>query len=265
MLEQLPGTAGTRQVGALGENAVIGLDRRRAAHRAAFRRPGQGRAPLVLDDVRRRRDDLRDDVTGAYHDHVLAGADVLAHDVLLVVERRHLDRHPRHGHGREHGVRVQVAELPRVPHHFLQPRHRRGRWELPGDRPARVAPDRAEPALKLEIVDLDHGAVDLEVELAPARLPGPALRDHLVGAVEQADLAIDAEAVLAQPRERLEMRPERQAVRDPDLIAPDRQRPLGRVGRIQLADRPGGRVAWVHERRLAGFGTALVQRREVFQ
>ena len=54
---------------------------------------GQRRAALALDDVRRRRDDLRDHVAGAHDDHVLARADVLAHDVLLVVERRELDRH----------------------------------------------------------------------------------------------------------------------------------------------------------------------------
>src|SRR5205814_7234139 len=112
--------------------------------------------------------------------------------------------------------------------------------ELPGDRPAGVAPDRPEPALKLEIVDLHHGAVDLEVELPPAPLPRLALGDHLVRRVEQADPPIDAEAVLAQPLERLEVRAEGESVGDPDLVAPDRQRPLGRVGWVQLADRAGG-------------------------
>ena len=41
-------------------------------------------------------------------------------------------------------------------------------------------PDDAEPALQLEVVDLDHHAVDLEVQRAAALLPAQALRDDLV-------------------------------------------------------------------------------------
>ena len=51
---------------------------------------GAGGAVLALDDVRRRRDHLRDHVAGALHDHVVARAHVLARDVLLVVQRREL-------------------------------------------------------------------------------------------------------------------------------------------------------------------------------
>ena len=51
-------------------------------------RGGGGRSGL-LDDVRRRRDDLRDHVAGAQHDHLVARAQVLAREVLLVVQRRH--------------------------------------------------------------------------------------------------------------------------------------------------------------------------------
>ncbi len=167
---------------------------------------GSGGRSLALDHVRRRRDDLRDHVAGAHHDHVLARAHVLAHDVLLVVQRRQLDRHAADCDRREHRVGAQVAELADVPHHLLERRHGGRRRELPRDRPARVAPDRAEPALQLEVVDLDDDAVDLEVELAAAALPLQALRDHLVLAAEQPDVAVDAEAVLAQPLERLRVR-----------------------------------------------------------
>ena len=47
----------------------------------------------------------------------------------------------------------------------------RRRRELPGDRPARIAPDDAQAALQLELVDLDDDAVDLEVQRAAAVLP----------------------------------------------------------------------------------------------
>ncbi len=54
-------------------------------------------------------------------------------------------------------------------------------------------------ALQLEIVDLHHHPVDLEVQLSAAPLPVQALLDHLVLAAEQLDAAVDPEAVLAQP------------------------------------------------------------------
>ena len=57
----------------------------------------------------RRTDDLRDHVAGALHDHVVALADVLAVDVLLVVQRRARDRHAADLDGLEHRPRVEVA------------------------------------------------------------------------------------------------------------------------------------------------------------
>ena len=148
------------------------------------------------------------------------GADVLARQVLLVVQRRELDRHAPHRHRLERREGVQVAELADVPHHRVQARHGgRGR-ELPGDRPARVAPDRAQPALQLEVVDLHDDAVDLEVEPAPALLPAQALRDHLLLVVEQLDVGVDPEPVLAQPLQRLPVGVEATARRRPPPGSP---------------------------------------------
>ena len=148
---------------------------------------------------------------------------------------------------------------------FSRVRHGGGGRELPGDRPARIAPDRAQTTLQLQIVDLDDDPVDLEVELPAAVLPVQALRDHLLLAVEHLNVGVNTEAVLAQPGERLGVALERQPLHDTHLVAPHRQRPLTRVGRIELADRAGGGVARVHERRLARRRAALVQRGEVGQ
>ena len=153
----------------------------------------------MLDDVRGGGDHLGDHVAGAQHDHVLPFADVLAAQVLLVVQRGELDRDAADGDGGEHRKRPHVAELADVPADPLQPRHGRGGRELPGDRPARIAAHRAEPALEVEVGDLHDDAVDLEVELPAAALPGQALGDHLVLAAQLEDVAVDAEAVLAQP------------------------------------------------------------------
>ena len=117
--------------------------------------------------------------------------------------------------------------------------------------------------LERQIVDLDHDAVDLEVELPATLLPFQTLRHHLVLATQQLDIAVDRELPLAQPLQRLGVALEGEALRDADLIGPERQRALGGIRRVELTDRPGGRVARVHERRLARFRAALVQRREV--
>jgi hypothetical protein len=147
VLEQLPPAAGAIAVRALREHRILGLDGRRVAYRAALRRLRCPRPALALGDVRRGREHLRDHVTCPQHDHVLPLADVLAPQILLVVERRELHGDAAHVHRLEHRVRMKVAELAGVPADSLQLRHRRRRRELPGDRPPWLAPDRAEPAL----------------------------------------------------------------------------------------------------------------------
>ena len=52
---------------------------------------------------------------------------------------------------------------------------------------------------------------------------------------------------------------------DADAVGPHRQRALARELGVELADRPGGRVARVHEGRQALLGAALVERGEVGQ
>ena len=61
-----------------------------------------------------RADDLRDDVPGALHDDVVADPDVLAQDVVLVVQRRELDDDAADDDGLEHRERVQLAGAPDV-------------------------------------------------------------------------------------------------------------------------------------------------------
>jgi hypothetical protein len=266
VLEQLELlTRAAAAVRALGEDRLLGLDGRRGARRALGGRLGRRRAVLVLDRVRGRREHLRDDVAGAQHDDLVARPHVLATEVLLVVQRRHLHGHAADLDGLELGERVQVAELADAPLHVLQRRHLRRRRELPGDRPARVAPDRAQPALQLEVVDLHDDAVDLEVQRAAAALPLLALADDRVGVVEDPDVAVDAEPVLAQPVQPLRVLREAQPVDAPQAVRPHRQRAIARELGIELADRARRRVARVHERRQAGLGAPLVEPCEVRQ
>ena len=116
----------------------------------------------------RRPDDLRDHVAGALDDHVVALANLLAVDVLLVVQRRRETVTPptSTGSSSAHGLSAPVRPT-RIDLQEL--RLRRHRRPLEGARPPRPRVEDAEPALLLELVDLDHDPVDLVVELhAPA-------------------------------------------------------------------------------------------------
>ena len=134
----------------------------------------KGLVPALVRE--HRADDLRDHVAGALDDHDVALADVLAVDVLLVVERRlgdgdaaDLDRlqlRPRVERARAADADVDLFS-------FVCRGHRR---PLVGARPARAAVQRAEPLLLLDRVDLAHHAVDLVVELDAPRPPTPRRR-----------------------------------------------------------------------------------------
>src|SRR5207237_5804029 len=97
-----------------------------------------------------RTDDLRNHLTCAVHQDGVAHADVLATDVIFVVERGLRDRHAAYLDRLEDRVWIQTAGAAHV--HFDGLQHRRGldRWELEGDRPARFAADRSELDLHVE-------------------------------------------------------------------------------------------------------------------
>jgi hypothetical protein len=83
--ERLEAARGAVVVGAAVHRLALGLDDRRLAERAFFRHPKAFRARRVLA---RRPDDLGDDVARTLDDDHVAFADLLAVDVLLVVECR---------------------------------------------------------------------------------------------------------------------------------------------------------------------------------
>ena len=79
--------------------------------------------------------------------------------------------------------------------------------------------------LQLEVVDLHHHAVDLEVEPVAPLLPRVAGGHHGVEVVVHLDVRVHAEAVLAQPLERLGLGGEL----DP-LVRADASRPTSTAG-----------------------------------
>ena len=168
-------------------------------------------------------------------------------------------------HRLEHRVRVQVAELARVPPDLPELGDGGGRRELPGDRPAGIAADHAEAALERELIDLDHHPVDLELQRAAAPLPGLALAHHRLLGVELLDVRVHREAVRAQPLQRIPVGLEVEPLADADRVAPQRQGAVGGQLGVQLADSARRGVARVHEGRQPGLGTPFVEGCEVRQ
>ena len=118
---------------------------------------------------------------------------------------------------------------------------------------------RAEPALLLEGVDLDHDAVDLVVELDALLLPFLARARDRFDRVVQLRERIRAEAVLPQPLQRVPVPVRRQAVLVSETVNPDRERTARGDRRVLLAKRAGRRVARVRRRLLAFGDQSFVQ------
>src|SRR5690606_14293163 len=114
---------------AAADRAVIGEDVRLAALRA-----------LRLHYL----DDLRNDVTGALDDHVVTLANVLAGNLILVVQRGAGDHHAADGDRLQVGDRRQRAGAADLDGDLVQDGLRLLGGELVGDGPARGAADEAE-------------------------------------------------------------------------------------------------------------------------
>ena len=78
--------------------------------------------------------------------------------------------------------------------------------ELVRHRPARLLVGRAEPALLVEVVDLDDHAVRLVGQIEALVRPAVAVGDDLLHRVERADLGVHREAILPQQIERFQVR-----------------------------------------------------------
>src|SRR6476659_8396563 len=241
---------------------TLGLHDLDSAKRAVGRHAEPLRALAVLSG---RPDDLRDHVAGPLDDHEVALTDVLAVDVLLVVERRRRDRDTTHVDRLElrPGIERAGASDPDVDP--LEPGHRRRRSPLEGACPPRALVKRAEAALLVEVVDLDHDAVDLVVELRTPRLPRLGPLGDLLDRLEPLGVRIRAEPVLAKPTQHLPLRLRERTLPHPEAVDPERERALCGHARIELPERAGRRVARVRGWLLACGDLRLVELREAGQ
>jgi hypothetical protein len=117
---------------------------------AAFR-------PLLGDDP----DHLRDDIAGALDDDRVALADILALDLVLVVQRRAPHHDAADSDRLQLGDRCQRAAPPDLDDDVIDDCLRLLRRKFMRERPARRAADEAQALFKVEVVDLIDDAVDV--------------------------------------------------------------------------------------------------------
>ena len=227
---------------------ALRLDDLDAAERAVRRHlPHDGAGPVLSG----RTDDLRDHVPRPLHDDEVTFADVLAVDVLLIVQRRAGHGHPADRHRLELGPRVERTCPAHSDMDPVERRDRSRRRPLERPRPPWPLVKGAQPTLLIEGVDLDHDAVDLVVELGTPALPALAGGGDLVDRLESFGVRVRPEPALSQPREHLELRVGRVALVHAGAVDPEREGPLGSDRRIELPQRARRGVAWVRRRFLA--------------
>ncbi len=203
------------------------------------------RARLVLPG---RPDHLRDHVSRALHDDHVADSDVLAANVVLVVQRRAGDRDASDLDRLELGQRVEHAGATHADVDCEQSGGRRSRRPLVRAGEPRSSVQGAESLLLREGVDLDHDPVDLVPELAPPGLPRRTGLGHLFDRLQSLGVRVRAEPEAVQPGERLPLRGGGGAAVDADPVHVDRQRPLRGHGRVELAQRARGCVSCIRRR-----------------
>ena len=125
--------------------------------------------PLLLNHA----ENLRDDVAGALDDDRVADADVLALDLILVMQRRVLHHDAADGHRLELGHRRKRAGAADLDLDVVQHRGRLLGGEFMGNGEARRARHVAQALLEIEAVELIDDAVDVVVEAGAAGLRFP--------------------------------------------------------------------------------------------
>ena len=236
---------GARGIGAARHRLVLGVVYVGAADWAAVR---HRKAPLFAGSLAGHRPDhSRNDVAGARDQNDIADADIVALDVVDVMERGALHRDAADLHRFENGIWVEGSGASDADDDIAQLRTCLARLEFERDRPTRVAGDHAEPFLQGEVIHLDDDAVDLVIELVATRFPPSTEGEHVVERFSARDIRIDGKAERFEPPQRLPLRPN--AFVGDQLVGEKREPALRGQRGIELADAAGRRVSRVGEER----------------
>ena len=189
MQQRLLALRGTEEAACAARDRFVGETRDCRPAFGALRRHHE-RLRIARTLFRHDADDFGDHVAGTAHDHGIADVDILAPDLILVVQRRvgHRDAADEHGREPRDGRdRTGAPDLDVDPEHLGRHLFRR---ELVRHGPARFARDEPERALRGERVDLVDDAVDVERQAAAPLGDALVERDEVGGAAGDAPIAI---------------------------------------------------------------------------
>ena len=256
VLEQLEELGGTTGVGTAVHRVAFVLDHGGAADGADL---GHLKYSLVSGTAGHHRPHhLRDYVSGPLHHHVVTNANVLALDVLLVVQRGVADRGPADHHRLQNGVGVETAGAPDVDANVQQSGDDPLRRKFVGDCPAGLPTGHAQRILIGEGIDLHHHSVGLVAQVVAALQPGMVVIRHLVQGLTQLVVGIHSKAQSLEPLHRLPMVVGiGLAAGVHQVIDPNLHVALGGYPRVQVADSSRAGVARVGVQRFA-FGLLLL-------
>ena len=161
-------------------------------------------------------DDLRDDVAAFLDDDPVAHPDVLARDLVGVVQGRHADGGPGQQHRLEHGHRRHRSGAAHLQHDVVETGRRLLRGKLEGDRPPRELRGRPQALAVRNRVDLDHHAVGFVVETVPLVLPARTVRDQRLDAGKPFQMRLDRQPPCLERVEHAERASARRPGRRPD-------------------------------------------------
>jgi len=204
-------------------------------------------------------DDLRDDIPGALNDDPVADADILAFDLILVVQggaadgdAADLDRL----HDRHRGEGAGAADLDL---NIKNLRHLLAGRKLEGDRPARAPASGAKLFLVRYAVDLDDDAVDFVGELLAPFRHGAVVGQDRAGAADALNQRINPQPQALELVEHPGVSCEGEGVGLADAVAENGQGPAGGDPGVKLTQRSRRSVARIGEERLAPFLPLPVQ------
>ncbi len=228
-----------------------------------------GKTPVVARDIAGQiGDDLRDHVARALDHHPVAGAHAQPFDLIGIVQRRIGHGDAAHPHRLQPRDRGQLAGPPDLDVDGVQRGFGLLRRKFMRERPAWCAPDKAQPRLPVEPVDLVDDTVDVERQIGAHPLDVAINVQRRLGRRRNGEQVRHRKAPAAQRIDHLCLGRPRHGGGFAPAMRQETQRARRGNARILLPQRSGGGVARIGELARA-FGRlrlgqqARVQRQEI--